>query len=99
MLCFCSGLRNDAPDAALAMRQRWRLAEVRAEDYAFVLLSRLINSLEEKVSRRAPSVWVQRGPTGCNFKPKAREGVWFNLGAVDVVVDCSVDPFAADGVR
>jgi hypothetical protein len=32
------------------MRQQWRLSEVRCEDYAFVLLSRLINSLEEKVS-------------------------------------------------
>lgn len=45
----CSGLRNDAPDAALAMRQRWRLAEVKCEDYAFVLLSRCINKLEEEV--------------------------------------------------
>lgn len=43
-----SGLRNDAPDAALAMRQRWRLAEVKCEDYAFVLLSRCINKLEEE---------------------------------------------------
>jgi phosphoglucan,water dikinase len=51
LLCLsaCSGLRNDAPDAALAMRQRWRLAEVRAEDYAFVLLSRLDNALEQQV--------------------------------------------------
>lgn len=47
--CTCSGLRNDAPDAALAMRQRWRLAEVKCEDYAFVLLSRCINKLEEEV--------------------------------------------------
>jgi hypothetical protein len=47
--CCCSGLRNDAPDAALAMRQRWRLAEVKAEDYAFVLLSRLDNALEQQV--------------------------------------------------
>ena len=48
-----SGLRNDAPDKALSMRQRWRLAEIRAEDYAFVLLSRFINSLEERVSSRS----------------------------------------------
>jgi hypothetical protein len=47
--CYRSGLRNDAPDAALAMRQRWRLAEVKCEDYAFVLLSRCINKLEEQV--------------------------------------------------
>ncbi|PSC69113.1 water chloroplastic [Micractinium conductrix] len=43
-----SGLRNDAPDRALAMRQKWRQCEVRAEDYAFVLLSRFINSVENK---------------------------------------------------
>ncbi|CAK9159976.1 unnamed protein product [Ilex paraguariensis] len=35
-----SGLRNDAPDAAIAMRQKWRLCEIGLEDYAFVLLSR-----------------------------------------------------------
>lgn len=40
-----SGMRNDAPDAAVAMRQRWRLGEVRAEEYFFVLLSRFINAL------------------------------------------------------
>lgn len=31
------------------MRQRWRLAEVKCEDYAFVLLSRCINRLEQEV--------------------------------------------------
>ncbi|KAH0855550.1 LOW QUALITY PROTEIN: hypothetical protein HID58_007906 [Brassica napus] len=35
-----SGLRNDAPDAAIAMRQKWRLCEIGLEDYFFVLLSR-----------------------------------------------------------
>ena len=45
---LASGLRNDAPDNALSMRQKWRMAEIRAEDYAFVLLSRYINSLEER---------------------------------------------------
>ena len=48
-LCGCAGLRNDAPDAAMAMRQRWRLAEIRAEDYAFVLFSSFLNQLEQKV--------------------------------------------------
>eukprot|EP00878_Enallax_costatus_P003846 GHUV01004062.1.p1 GENE.GHUV01004062.1~~GHUV01004062.1.p1 ORF type:complete len:1053 (+),score=249.89 GHUV01004062.1:1558-4716(+) len=43
-----AGLRNDAPEPALAMRQKWRLAEVKAEEYAFVLLSRLINAVEEQ---------------------------------------------------
>ncbi|KDP32558.1 hypothetical protein JCGZ_13108 [Jatropha curcas] len=41
-----SGLRNDAPDAAIAMRQKWRLCEIGLEDYSFVLLSRLLNALE-----------------------------------------------------
>eukprot|EP00262_Sarcandra_glabra_P011298 TRINITY_DN2713_c0_g1_i2.p1 TRINITY_DN2713_c0_g1~~TRINITY_DN2713_c0_g1_i2.p1 ORF type:complete len:1245 (-),score=236.50 TRINITY_DN2713_c0_g1_i2:241-3843(-) len=41
-----SGLRNDAPDAAIAMRQKWRLCEIGLEDYSFVLLSRFLNSLE-----------------------------------------------------
>ncbi|KAK6115543.1 hypothetical protein DH2020_007812 [Rehmannia glutinosa] len=41
-----SGLRNDAPDSAIAMRQKWRLCEVGLEDYAFVLLSRFLNALE-----------------------------------------------------
>ncbi|KAG5252100.1 phosphoglucan, water dikinase [Salix suchowensis] len=41
-----SGLRNDAPDAAIAMRQKWRLCEIGLEDYLFVLLSRFLNALE-----------------------------------------------------
>jgi len=46
------------------MRQRWRLAEVKCEDYAFVLLSRCINKLEEEVRRagaEAAGVFVGRG--------------------------------------
>lgn len=41
-----SGIRNDAPDAAIAMRQKWRLVEIGLEDYAFVLMSRYLNALE-----------------------------------------------------
>ncbi|KAJ6814220.1 phosphoglucan, water dikinase, chloroplastic-like [Iris pallida] len=41
-----SGLRNDAPDTAIAMRQKWRLSEIGLEDYSFVLLSRYLNALE-----------------------------------------------------
>ncbi|XP_074320699.1 phosphoglucan, water dikinase, chloroplastic isoform X3 [Silene latifolia] len=41
-----SGLRNDAPDSAIAMRQKWRLCEIGLEDYCFVLLSRFLNTLE-----------------------------------------------------
>lgn len=32
------------------MRQKFRLCEIRAEDYAFVLLSRILNNLEEQVT-------------------------------------------------
>ena len=46
---LASGQRNDAPDTAIAMRQRWRLAELRAEEYAFVLLSRFISMLAGQV--------------------------------------------------
>ncbi|KAF9620033.1 hypothetical protein IFM89_010649 [Coptis chinensis] len=35
-----SGLRNDAPNAAIAMCQKWRFCEIGLEDYSFVLLSR-----------------------------------------------------------
>ncbi|KAI3460627.1 hypothetical protein Pfo_017290 [Paulownia fortunei] len=61
-----SGLRNDAPDAAIAMRQKWRLCEVGLEDYAFVLLSRFLNALEavggahwlaENVEQKNVSSW------------------------------------------
>ena len=43
---LASGLRNDAPDDALATRQRWRLADLRCEDYAFALAARCLNILE-----------------------------------------------------
>lgn len=41
-----SGLRNDASDTAIAMRQKWRLCEIGLEDYSFVLLSRFLNMLD-----------------------------------------------------
>eukprot|EP01018_Ginkgo_biloba_P006356 Gb_12513 [translate_table: standard] len=41
-----SGLRNDASDTAIAIRQKWRLSEIGLEDYSFVLLSRFVNALE-----------------------------------------------------
>ncbi|KAI5565501.1 hypothetical protein BDE02_14G126300 [Populus trichocarpa] len=41
-----SGIGNDASDAAIAMRQKWRLCEIGLEDYSFVLLSRFLNALE-----------------------------------------------------
>lgn len=42
-----AGLRNDVSDDVLAMRQRWRLAEIRIEDYLFVLLARTMGLLEQ----------------------------------------------------
>ncbi|XP_039037802.1 phosphoglucan, water dikinase, chloroplastic-like [Hibiscus syriacus] len=36
-----SCLKNNAPEAAIAMRQKWRLCEIGLEDYSFLLLSRL----------------------------------------------------------
>ena len=42
---LASGMRNDAPDGAAATRQRWRLAEARAEDYLFVLLSQVVGGM------------------------------------------------------
>ncbi|XP_061961632.1 phosphoglucan, water dikinase, chloroplastic-like [Populus nigra] len=41
-----SGIGNDASDAAIAMRQKWRLCEIGLEDHSFVLLSRFLNALE-----------------------------------------------------
>lgn len=43
------GLRNDAPDEAIAMRQKFRLCEIRLEEYCFVVLSRFLNILEQQV--------------------------------------------------
>jgi hypothetical protein len=64
-----SGLRNDAPDGALSMRQKWRLAEIRCEDYAFMLLSRMVNLVENQVGRRPRLAalllcWSKRAPQG-----------------------------------
>jgi phosphoglucan,water dikinase len=61
-----SGVRNDAPDTAIAMRQKWRLCEIGLEDYAFVLLSRFLNAIEssggarwlaENVNKKNVSIW------------------------------------------
>ncbi|MCO5596749.1 hypothetical protein L7F22_050818 [Adiantum nelumboides] len=41
-----SGLRNDASDSSIAMRQKWRLCEIGLEDYMFVLLSRFCNIID-----------------------------------------------------
>ena len=46
MAGLASGLRNDAADDALVMRQRFRLADLRCEDYAFVLAARVLGLLE-----------------------------------------------------
>ena len=48
---FCAGLstgmRNDAPDDSVRQRQAWRQVELSLEEYAFVLLARCNNIMEE----------------------------------------------------
>ena len=43
---LASGLRNDAPDESIIMRQQWRLADLDLEQHAFVVLSHAANQLE-----------------------------------------------------
>ena len=50
-----SGMRNDAPDASLAMRQRWRVADARLEDWLFVLLSRLAAAIDAPTLATSPA--------------------------------------------
>ncbi|PKU88114.1 phosphoglucan, water dikinase, chloroplastic [Dendrobium catenatum] len=70
-----SGLRNDAPDTAIAMRQKWRLCEIGLEDYSFVLLSRFLNELEAI----GGSSWLENNVNSGNI------GSWHSpLGALIV---------------
>lgn len=59
-----SGLRNDAPDTAIAMRQKWRLCEIGLEDYSFVLLSRFINAVESSGGSSWLSASIESTNTG-----------------------------------
>lgn len=59
-----SGLRNDASDDAIAMRQKWRLAEIGLENYSFVLLSRFINTLEAGGGAPSLATEAAAGNTG-----------------------------------
>ena len=59
-----SALQNDASDAAIAMRQKWRLSELGLEDYSFVLLSRLINALESEGGAPGLSEGAKSGNVG-----------------------------------
>ncbi|GBG79977.1 hypothetical protein CBR_g30239 [Chara braunii] len=59
-----SGLRNDAPDEAVAMRQKWRLSEIGLEDYAFVLLSRFLNALNDAGGAALLAEGVRQGSVG-----------------------------------
>ena len=45
--CSCWILNQPRPNCSHL--RRWRQCEVRAEDYMFVLYSRFINALEDKV--------------------------------------------------
>ena len=64
---LASGLRNDAPDEALSMRQRYRLAELRCEEYLFVVMSRFINALEGQARR---GLRGGGGGAGCGAPPR-----------------------------
>ncbi|WOL14413.1 phosphoglucan, water dikinase, chloroplastic [Canna indica] len=71
-----SGLRNDASDAAIAMRQKWRLCEIGLEDYSFVLLSRFVNSLEEM----GGSLWLAQNVGSKNISAWTHPLVALNTG-------------------
>jgi hypothetical protein len=58
-------MRNDVSDDAMAMRQRWRLAEIRCEDYAFVLFSRFLNLLDAKVLLLQLLTWERKSWCPC----------------------------------
>ena len=73
----------------MAMRQRWRLAEIRAEDYAFVLFSSFLNQLEHKVPclhclflavcrplRTLLGTLVACVPSQCCFAPDQGPSLW-----------------------
>ncbi|CAI5496742.1 unnamed protein product [Closterium sp. Naga37s-1] len=66
-----SGLRNDAPDDAIAMRQKWRLAEICLEEYFFVLLSRPLNELfdEERMRKAFPLPRLPTPPSPASPRP------------------------------
>ncbi|XP_042390095.1 phosphoglucan, water dikinase, chloroplastic-like [Zingiber officinale] len=71
-----SGLRNDAPDTAIAMRQKWRLCEIGLEEYSFVILSRFVNILEEM----GGSSWLADNVGSKNISPWAHPLVALNIG-------------------
>ena len=71
---LASGQRNDAPDAAIAMRQRWRLAELRAEEYAFVLLSRFLSILAEQVLHLSTRVFAAKRCSNADANCSAAQG-------------------------
>ena len=54
---LASGLRNDAPDAALVTRQGVRNAELALEEYGFVLASRVSTSLEADSAAGRSTHW------------------------------------------
>jgi phosphoglucan,water dikinase len=61
---LASGLRNDASDDAIATRQAWRAAEQALEQFAFVLASRVVGTLEAEggagamaAARGAAAAW------------------------------------------
>lgn len=78
---LAAGLRNDAPESALAMRQRWRLAEGRSEDYAFLLLSQVTNALQAQVSDHPLPVLLLRPNLKSRWHGGVGETEWMLGGA------------------
>lgn len=73
------------------MRQKWRLAEVKAEEYAFVLLSRLINAVEEQVSFHLHTVAWPETATSWNVIQSAGSHVCVCLSQTEVKLLLLVD--------
>mmetsp|Transcript_34823 Transcript_34823/g.65560 ORF Transcript_34823/g.65560 Transcript_34823/m.65560 type:complete len:1151 (+) Transcript_34823:115-3567(+) len=52
-----AGMRNDAPNTAIWMRQQWRLGEISLEQFMHVLLIRTINALQMSAKRGFTPDW------------------------------------------
>lgn len=66
-----SGLRNDAPDDSIAMRQKWRLSEICLEEYFFVLISRFLNELFDEEGGEGASEAMAAEVSGGNLSHMA----------------------------
>ena len=58
-----------------ALRQRYRLAELRCEEYLFVMMSRFSNGLEAEVR----DSWRQGGGPRHLLSPRKAQGLWLRF--------------------